>query len=1205
MGKTLTNWVVDSILSEDIKKEVVVYSGRFQPFHSGHAKVYEHLVSKFGKNNVFIGTSNKQGGPRHPFNFREKREVMTTMFKIPSNKIVQVKNPYSPSEVMDKFPEKTTAFITVVGKKDANRLASPGYQKYFSMYKKGNVDTGYKDKGYVYVSPSFGNISGTDVRKGMSRGSDSQRKSFFKKVYGKFNPKIFNLVSGRLISVESVMESFLQSININSLINEASQIPTSGKGIVDDGPGAFYGNMKSYKAEMEEVVGDLGWDIVNYLMDEDSMESFNTHYPNGPGRYQVSFFPSGDTMDGQKKRYGKDITGRPAYRKWAKHIKRVALRLGMEFVKFAEPKDLDNLTPKTKTKKQQGKAASLKESIERYDLINEAKQLLKIPSDILKIHKAFKKNSKKLYVVGGAVRDAILGKSPKDYDLATDAKPDEVLKIAKDAGMKTVEVGKSFGVVMVGGHEIATFRKDIGKGRRPDSVDYTDIEGDVRRRDLTINALFYDIDKKEIVDLVGGIADLKKKNIRTVGNASERFDEDPLRKLRALRFQASTGGKLDKELHDALQSDPSLKGVSAERIRDEFVKSIKKAKNPSKYLEMCDKLGFTQQILPNLKVSKPYPTDNDYILFLSVVLSKNSPVVLSKALNKLTYSNEEKNNIVFLVSLQSFRADDIVVYKNAQKKTTLSDDQIKQYGKLMLGPKSDGKDMSKFVNFNLSVGGKDVPNDIKGPEIGLWIKNKEKENFLSEKKKPKKKVKSKKASLMKQKRKFYLKPDNAKKELDSSGKEGQVLSKKVGKQRLYFVSYVGNAGTQNIFNESMIMEGGAYGHMNHPFDTEINLTFGDLKTIISKALEGTLEFAREKTDGQALAISYRKDRGIIAARNKGHLKDRGLNALDIKGVADKFANRGGLTDAYNFAMRDLESAISKLSDAQRSKIFKDGSKFMNLEVIWPESVNVIPYGQPLLVFHGTMEYNEDGKAIGADTSDAKVLAGMIKQVNADVQDNYTIQGPPVVKIPRSQDLSNKKSIYSSKVSKLQKEFKLKDSNGVADYHQAWWSDFVDKNSPTTLDNKTKMGLVKRWAFYDKSFRLDKKNISDSKTRDWANKTDKIDHSKMAKNNMKPFEDIFLGLGAEVLSFMSSALTVNPDKSLRDIQKQLDKVIKDVQKSGDPKKIAKLKMELERLKSIGGRDKIVPNEGIVFLYKGGTYKLTGTFAPLNQILGLFY
>ena len=136
MGQTLTNWVVDSILKEDIKKEVVVYAGRFQPFHSGHAEVYKHLVGKFGKNNVFIGTSNKQGGPRHPFNFKEKKEVMTKMFKIPSNKIVQIKNPYAPSEIIGKFPEKTTAFITVVGKKDADRLTSPGYQKYFLPYKK-------------------------------------------------------------------------------------------------------------------------------------------------------------------------------------------------------------------------------------------------------------------------------------------------------------------------------------------------------------------------------------------------------------------------------------------------------------------------------------------------------------------------------------------------------------------------------------------------------------------------------------------------------------------------------------------------------------------------------------------------------------------------------------------------------------------------------------------------------------------------------------------------------------------------------------------------------------------------------------------------------------------------------------------------------------------------------------------------------------
>ena len=211
----------------------------------------------------------------------------------------------------------------------------------------------------------------------------------------------------------------------------------------------------------------------------------------------------------------------------------------------------------------------------------------------------------------------------------------------------------------------------------------------------------------------------------------------------------------------------------------------------------------------------------------------------------------------------------------------------------------------------------------------------------------------------------------------------------------------------------------------------------------------------------------------------------------------------------------------------------------------------------------------------------------------------------LIKLPQNQELSKLKSKFFGQLSKVQKEFKLKDSDGVAEYHQRWWESYVDNNSPSTLDNKTKMGLVRRWAFYDKSFRLDKKNITDSKTLDWASKTDKIDHPKIAKQNMRKFEDIFLGVGAEVLSFMSSAITVNPDKALRDMQKRLDQTIKDVRKSGDAKKIAKLKMELERLAAVGGRDKIVPNEGIVFVYKGYTMKLTGTFASLNQILGLFY
>ena len=189
------------------------------------------------------------------------------------------------------------------------------------------------------------------------------------------------------------------------------------------------------------------------------------------------------------------------------------------------------------------------------------------------------------------------------------------------------------------------------------------------------------------------------------------------------------------------------------------------------------------------------------------------------------------------------------------------------------------------------------------------------------------------------------------------------------------------------------------------------------------------------------------------------------------------------------------------------------------------------------------------------------------------------------------------------IDKLQKEFGLSDSDGVADYHQAWWENWVDKNSPSTLDNKTKMGLVKRWAFGDKSYRL--KNISDTNTLTWATKIDKKDNTKLSKDNLRKFENIFLGIGADVLSFMSSVLTVNQDEALRAMKKRLDSTISDIKKSGDVKKIEKLKLEMERLLAIGGKQKIVPNEGIVFVYKGNTYKLTGTFAPLNQILGLMY
>ncbi|HIL73233.1 MAG TPA: CCA tRNA nucleotidyltransferase, partial [Verrucomicrobia bacterium] len=177
--------------------------------------------------------------------------------------------------------------------------------------------------------------------------------------------------------------------------------------------------------------------------------------------------------------------------------------------------------------------------------------------------------------VGGCVRDARLGQAPTDYDIATDATPDEIEQLFR----KTIPVGKQFGVIMVleAGHEyqVATFRaeSDYTDGRRPGSVRFTDAREDAMRRDFTINGLFYNPLADELHDWVGGQADLDARRIRTIGDPAERFGEDRLRLLRAVRFAAQLGFEIDPATFAAVQQHAAaIREVSAERIRDELLK---------------------------------------------------------------------------------------------------------------------------------------------------------------------------------------------------------------------------------------------------------------------------------------------------------------------------------------------------------------------------------------------------------------------------------------------------------------------------------------------------------------------------------------------------------------------------------------------------------------------------------------------------------
>lgn len=356
-----------------------------------------------------------------------------------------------------------------------------------------------------------------------------------------------------------------------------------------------------------------------------------------------------------------------------------------------------------------------------------------IPKDILEIKNVFKKNGFKLYVVGGAVRDALMGKTPKDYDLATDALPDKVEDMMKKADFKTLPTGKAFGVINVftdmGEYEIATFREDLSSGRRPDAVSFTNIEGDVKRRDLTINALFYDIDTQEVVDLVGGVEDLKKGIVRTVGSAEDRFGEDRLRILRAIRFAGRFGNELDPSVDSALMKDSSLEGISGERIRDEFLKGITSAKSVKSFLKMIDKYNLFDWIFNGLKVDKHFAEDNDTIIVLASLLKHNDISVLINKLNSLKYSVDEVKAVTFLVGLLKLSVETSVALKKAQKHSGVNPEQIKKFAKI---EGINQKLIDAFLKFSLTVTGPEVMDKLgikPGPDLGKEIQKIETNNF--------------------------------------------------------------------------------------------------------------------------------------------------------------------------------------------------------------------------------------------------------------------------------------------------------------------------------------------------------------------------------------------------------------------------------------------------------------------------------------------
>ena len=1386
-----------------IKKTVVVYSGRFQPFHKGHYASYEKLVSKFGAENVYIGTSNDQSGPKSPFSFKEKKEIATKMFGIPSSKFVQIRNPYQPVEILKKFDGQTTQYIAAVGEKDATRLQG----NYFKPYK-GKAGYGYEEIGYVYAVPAEQNpISGTDVRKWLGATDKEKAKKGFLKAYPKFDKEVFKMITGKLN--ENFIKGYPSKEDVKKIQkknDDIRSVATTDDSYVYDPISELIGRVAAeqmfndFLAEYLEEAPNKALDQdITYtnvkgqqkkIKARDALRLPKDHPAHiqakkiaGPDDAPVSEPKAKEEPGKAAQAAAKPAqSGQPVKKDQTQQGKSDKAAAGGEQgpppeqkLSGAELKSSAETSPKEKADAE--KAEKVKQALDnaRKDLSEEDNQTIdKVNNPDSPERKGMMDNVKnglkkfgkgianwwghQTEMVGGtmsaikdiattgklgAVKDkdgknrhwsefASVGrgggpeweevevdvtdshghptgkkkteKRPKVSEYASDEEKElfnqsweRSKKQKKDCKNFAITAGLLLGSMALGGAGVAAVKavaagsgagavgaaagsgaagafthgaagfgmhlaKDIGKHATLEAMGMgaasaagtgaalstatlgilENINDKGGNNKFLINVMQKVVEKMEKYQLSDeqllksiedytknkpkqDAADLLKENLSESKTKSiQHFVEFASKRLKLQetpKINLITGKEFAEVKASLGGFNPDTKEiyVSTEgRLTADILRTLAHEMVHRKQ----DELGLVRN--PQKDGMDGSPIENQAHAVAGILMREYGRInkqIYNEAIDKKNVHNINlKLNAVSLKRFQSTPTFSRLLHRDQLKNLKIGDNKLvvnnTVWGALqrLEGPgnyqveklkedinvdidKGDTVLMGKFKNKKVQV--KDIGEDPHGMPT---INGKQATTFRKVDEMGSNDVhltnvmKLYRNAIFRKRINAYLfgranmpaNPNAVARELRNMDyKEITQMEKELN--------------IQPDLNEGLLLEGGAYGHMSHPFD-DMDLTFGDLKNIITGALNGDLGVVREKTDGQALAISWKNGR-LIAARNKGHLQNAGANAMGIEDVASKFGGRGGLTDAYNFAMKDLSAAISSLSEAQRKKIFNEGKCFMNLEVIWPQSVNVIPYGQALLVFHNTTCYDERGVAVGADQGASSTLAGMIKQVNADVQSKYTIQGPPITEIPKNEDLSSKQGKYLSKLKKLQSEFGLSDGDTVAMYHQSWWENFVDEKCAVKVDKLTKEALVRRWAFGDKSFRLN--TISNPKIQEWAMDNDKVNVAKQQKDNIKPFEDIFLGVGADVLDFVGSVLTVHPEKAIRAIKSKFKSVASDVRSGGDKTKIQKLRQELKRLNSLGGIDRVVASEGIVFFYNGKTYKLTGTFAPLNQILGLFY
>ena len=395
--------------------------------------------------------------------------------------------------------------------------------------------------------------------------------------------------------------------------------------------------------------------------------------------------------------------------------------------------------------------------------------------------------------------------------------------------------------------------------------------------------------------------------------------------------------------------------------------------------------------------------------------------------------------------------------------------------------------------------------------------------------------------------------------------------------------------------------GGVAGSMSHLYDNP-GLSFDKMKEIMSAASNAELD-VEEKTDGQNLFLSYSvKDGKAVGARNKGNLRNGGLDAPEL---ATKFADRGNLTSAFVDGFDTFERAVESLSHNERISIFGDDADiWYNAEIMDPDNANVILYDSKLLKIHdrGHFKFDkESGERSEEDVSENLLaLDNVLQKMQNKLSDQkFSLVRSAVVQLKKLEDEVALKDAVRKIDSTLAREG-LDDSSEVGQYVYSRIVNGIDDSFPEEIRHEITKYLLKMPS--NIGLRELKKRAGKQKLPELVD----IVNSKnvILKQAIQPIENIVHDFSVEVLKGLESVFVVDTDKEIARQRDELAKAVNQITEIGpeNPKAMEVLQVNLNKIKDMKNLN--TPIEGIVFDYDGHTYKFTGNFAPLNQILGLF-